>query len=179
MDSFHDEQGHTQRPSDAPETPSAPMPPAEAASDPRTQPSAPKPASKPVLLIVDDQSAVQSLLCMALRKRYQILEASDGVEALARATENLPHLVVADIAMPNMDGVELVEAIRRHPSIAKTPVIIMSGYHRPEARTRLDELGIAAFVNKPFSVSEMCSVIEDVLDTLSTESEPPRSAAEE
>jgi CheY-like chemotaxis protein len=120
---------------------------------------------RPVILIVDDQPGIRTVLSVALGDDYRVVEASDGIEALAKATEHLPDVVITDVVMPKMDGVQLVQAIREHPDTAATPVIAMSGYHNPEARARLHQLGIAAFLQKPFSIVAIPELVARVLAT--------------
>ena len=153
--------------SESPSPNPSPLPPSagrksgdEAGSTAEVRGGAP---AKPKLLIVDDQSAVQGLLCMALRKDYQTIQAADGEEALALIDQHKPDLVITDVSMPNMDGVELIRSIKAKPETADTLIIVMSGFERPAVRAELQQLGIAAFVNKPFSVSEMCDVVAQVL----------------
>jgi two-component system phosphate regulon response regulator PhoB len=94
------------------------------------------------ILIVDDEMGIRELLKVALRPlNLNILEASDGDEALCRVGEARPDLVILDLMMPRMDGADVVRALRRDPYTAGLPVVVFSAYPLSKAEQR--ELDIA------------------------------------
>jgi len=112
-------------------------------------------AERPRLLIVDDNAEIRTYVRRHLGVRFDVLEASDGAEALALAREAIPDLVVSDVMMPNLDGFGLVRALRADPDLDFLPVILLTA--RASAESRLEGLGIGAddYLTKPFDVREL------------------------
>jgi two-component system chemotaxis response regulator CheY len=116
------------------------------------------------ILIVDDSSLVRSQLRTALEaKGAQVVEAENGSEGLWRARENLVDLVIADIHMPVMDGIRMVEELRKLPEYATTPIFILTS---DAATTRAEEgkkAGANAWILKPVKTELMWKAIEKAL----------------
>jgi two-component system chemotaxis response regulator CheY len=80
------------------------------------------------VLLVDDDADIRHILDLLLTHAgFDVVEAVDGEEALSRAMEARPHAVVADVQMPNMDGIELVHRLRALPDMQRTPVLLFTG----------------------------------------------------
>lgn len=89
------------------------------------------------ILIVDDEMGIRELLKIALRPlNLNILEASDGDEALNRVGEARPDLVILDLMMPRMDGADVLRALRSDPHTADLPVVVFSAYPLTKAEQR-------------------------------------------
>lgn len=116
------------------------------------------------ILIVDDSALVRSQLRAALEiKGARVVEAENGNEALWRARENAVDLVIADIHMPVMDGIRLVEELRRRPEHATTPIFILTS---DAATTRAEEgkrAGANAWILKPVKPDLLWKAIEKAL----------------
>lgn len=116
------------------------------------------------ILIVDDSSLVRSQLRAALEaKGARVVEAENGSEGLWRARENLVDLVVADIHMPVMDGIRMVEELRKLPEYATTPIFILTS---DAATTRAEEgkkAGASAWILKPVKTDLLWKAIEKAL----------------
>ena len=116
------------------------------------------------ILIVDDSSLVRSQLRAALEaKGAQVVEAENGSEGLWRARENLVDLVIADIHMPVMDGIRMVEELRKLPEYAATPIFILTS---DAATSRADEgkrAGANAWILKPVKTDLLWKAIEKAL----------------
>jgi len=123
----------------------------------------PTPAGKKLrVLVVDDQPAVCEVVADTIQYAgHEIVgTAKDGVEAVARAKELRPDLVVMDISMPRMNGVEAMKAILTAGDAKR--VLLMSGEYRSLGVTR-DEMmrnGAAGFMEKPFNVSELFGLLD-------------------
>lgn len=118
-------------------------------------------AQKKLILIVDDESRMRRFVRLNLElEDYRVSEASDGVQALDKVREELPALVVLDVAMPGMDGFETLEVIRQ---ISEVPVIMLTVKGEEEDRVRGLDLGADDYVTKPFSPRELASRIRAVL----------------
>ena len=108
------------------------------------------PMVPPVVLVVDDDSSIRLKLRRLLEKvGSQILEAENGKEALTLLSETPPHLIVADINMPVMDGFDLLENIRYDLSLRHIPIIILTADDQETTREKVFSLGANDFVNKP------------------------------
>ena len=111
------------------------------------------------VLVADDDAATRLICAVNLEvDGFFVLEASDGSEALELARSECPDIIVTDVGMPQRDGFELVEALRRHESTREIPVIFMSGYAHEAHRARALGLGAVAFLARPFN-PEMLSTI--------------------
>jgi len=105
----------------------------------------------PKVLVVDDDASSRLLARTVLEKRgYRVVEATDGVEALERLEAGQPFaVVVADLNMPNMDGLELIWEMRRAPAFEQVPVIVLTGETDEVLETKLIEEGADDYVCKP------------------------------
>jgi CheY-like chemotaxis protein len=130
---------------------------------PRVSPATPTgPLS---VLVVDDVATVRELHRSILeRSGYRVRTAADGVDALMHLTKAAYDLVLADIEMPRMDGLELTRAIRAEPSLAAIPVIVLSSRSTAEDRARSLEAGADAhLIKSAFDKSTLLHVIDGLL----------------
>ena len=108
------------------------------------------------ILIVDDEDDILSILRYNLEKSgLVVLSASDGPEAIEAAGRELPDLVVLDIMLPNMDGTEVLKALKRDPLTCNIPVIMLTAKGDEIDRVIGLELGADDYVLKPFSIKEL------------------------
>ena len=109
----------------------------------------------PSLLIVDDSTAIRKILLRVLNQTGlqlgQVLEASDGKEALALLEDHEVALVLSDINMPNMDGLELLRALRGSPRWHEVPVVMITTEGGQARVEEAIQLGATSYVRKPFS----------------------------
>lgn len=112
-------------------------------------------------LVVDDTPFHSNFLKMFLRtKGYEVTVATDGVEGLAAARADAYALVFSDIEMPNMNGVEFLRSVKRLPSYAKTPVVMLSTLDDEDMKRRTASLGAFAYIVKPFNAQKMDELFE-------------------
>ena len=117
--------------------------------------------SPKTILIADDEMRMRRVVCDYLRiKGYTVLEATDGVEALAVLRENPVDLVLLDVMMPRMDGWEVCRRIRRESSL---PVIMLTARTQEEDELQGFTLGADEYITKPFSLKILLARIEAVL----------------
>jgi diguanylate cyclase (GGDEF)-like protein len=102
------------------------------------------------LLIVDDVPLDLRLLARILRDEYNVIAASNGTTALSIAEQQLPDLILLDVVMPNMDGYQVLTALRANDRTRHIPVIFITGLNSGSAEKRCLELGAADYINKPF-----------------------------
>lgn len=117
--------------------------------------------NKTAVLVVDDEKALRDFVRRNLEVRgFQVFSASSGLEALALFQNNNVDLVVLDLMMPHMDGLETVRRIRQNSLV---PVIILSALGEEEDKIRALDMGADDYLTKPFGVGELLSRIQAVL----------------
>ena len=114
------------------------------------------------ILVVDDEPGYRALLDMELSgKLYKVLTAEGGVQALEILEREKVDLVITDMKMPNMDGLDLLMAGRRlHPDI---PFIIITGYANEERLEQALSLKASSCLYKPFRMEELCVAVQDAV----------------
>ena len=113
------------------------------------------------ILVVDDEPSIVDLLQYNLRRaNYEVLVARDGQEALARARQDEPDLIILDLMLPHLDGLEVCRALRRERDV---PIIMLTARDSEVDRVVGLELGADDYVVKPFSVRELMARVGSVL----------------
>ncbi|NMG76891.1 EAL domain-containing protein [Aromatoleum diolicum] len=117
------------------------------------------------IAVVDDVPTNRELLATVLKALgHRVIEAADGVAALALVRREAPDLVICDILMPEVDGYEFVRQLRADPAIAKTPVIFYTAYYlEAEARQLAQACGVAEILTKPSDPEDIIAVVKRVL----------------
>jgi two-component system, chemotaxis family, chemotaxis protein CheY len=116
------------------------------------------------ILIVDDSALVRSQLRAALEaKGARVIEAENGTEGLWRARENLVDLVIADVHMPVMDGIRMVEELRKHDEYATTPIFILTSDAATSRAEEGKKAGANAWILKPVKTDLLWKAIEKAL----------------
>ncbi|MBF5043906.1 response regulator [Aggregicoccus sp. 17bor-14] len=119
---------------------------------------------KPTVLIVDDElTIVESLQELLEYEGYGVVTAPNGRRALEELERARPSLVLTDYMMPQMNGLQLLEAVRASPSLRDLPVVVMSAVHGQPSRVA--ELG-AQFLGKPFELEHLLRVLAGALQRL-------------
>jgi len=115
----------------------------------------PDDADRPVLLVVEDNDDVRAYLRRHLEGNYHLIEAANGADGLRTAREVDPDLVLTDLMMPEMDGVELCEQIRADDELARTLILLLTARAAEEDAVAGLEAGADAYVTKPLSIDEL------------------------
>lgn len=117
-------------------------------------------------LVVEDSPTMRQLISFGLKRvrNARIIEASNGVEAFKRLAEETCHLIVADINMPLMDGLKLLELVRQEPRYAKIPVVICTTEGAEADRQKGLKLGANAYLSKPVQVNELLKIVRELLN---------------
>ncbi|MBN2018899.1 MAG: response regulator [Sedimentisphaerales bacterium] len=116
------------------------------------------------VLVVDDEVHIVHVVAIKLRNNgYEAIVAGNGAEAYELACKESPDLVVADLMMPVMDGVQLIEKLRSNEQTKDIPVILLTARNFAVTEERQQELRIAQCITKPFSPKELLRTIEDVI----------------
>ncbi|WP_434221751.1 response regulator transcription factor [Limnospira platensis CENA597] len=117
------------------------------------------------LLVVDDDLGTRLSISDYLEMSgYFVISATNGQEALQLVEKHQPHLIVTDIAMPEMDGFELVKRVRSQPIFRLLPVIFLTAHTSTEERIRGYQLGCDNYLPKPFELEELGVVIRSLLE---------------
>jgi two-component system chemotaxis response regulator CheY len=109
-----------------------------------------------VILAVDDSATVRKFVSVSLSMQgFQVITASDGMDALEKLPQQQVDLLITDLNMPNMDGFELIRALRENPQYKDLPVIILTSLTDDATRETGSKLGVASFLVKPFSLEKI------------------------
>jgi CheY-like chemotaxis protein len=116
------------------------------------------------VLIVEDNPHLRRILGGALEHRgYTISEAASGEEAIVKASNENPQLILLDLSLPDMTGTEAARALKKNSQTAHIPIVGCSAYSGPEGRDQALDCGMAGFVQKPFALGEIEAVIEQFI----------------
>ena len=114
------------------------------------------------VLVVEDDESMRELLRMHLSAAgYDVRVAEDGIAAGYEVLRSTPDLIVCDVEMPNMDGLQFVEALRADRSLPKLPVIFLTSVE--ESHQRAKELGASAFLTKPVLADYLLTAVRQAL----------------
>ncbi|MCM1521810.1 MAG: substrate-binding domain-containing protein [Muribaculaceae bacterium] len=106
---------------------------------------------KPLLLVIDDNEDIRSMVSELLSDEYQIIEASNGKEGVRRAAKYVPDLIICDVMMPVMDGLECCRLIKEEVSTSHIPVLMLTACTMDEQRIQGYESGADGYLAKPFN----------------------------
>lgn len=123
------------------------------------------PAGAALILVVEDNQDMNDFLVHALSRDYRVERAYDGEEGLAKAVELHPDLILSDLMMPRMSGDRMVEAIRRHPELDDTPIVLLTAKASDDVRVKMLTSGVQDYINKPFSEQEVRARIGTLVAT--------------
>lgn len=115
------------------------------------------------ILVVEDNKELRTFLKNSLSGQYTVITASNGKEGLQHAFDDLPDLIISDVMMPVMDGLEMVKNIKDNNSICHIPIIILSSKASLDDRIAGLEQGIDDYITKPFSATYLKTRIETLL----------------
>ena len=104
-----------------------------------------------VLIAEDEPNIVESLAFLLRREGCDVVSALDGDAALAELRRLAPDLVILDLMLPGRNGFEVLKAIKTDPALRSVPVLVLTAKGQPQDRRRAEEIGVEAFMTKPFS----------------------------
>jgi len=142
-----------------PAPPTAELPPAEEAPAAPPRPA----AGPPRLLVVEDNDEVRQYLCQIFEADYEVLTAEDGLAGWEIALAQLPDLIISDVMMPRLDGLELCQRLKQHPKTAHIPVLLLTA--RTAETHELEGIGMGAdeYMSKPFNPALLHAKAEGLL----------------
>lgn len=113
------------------------------------------------ILVCDDDPSLRELVRAVLGPAYRFAEAADGLEALALARELRPDLVVLDVMLPGLSGIEVLEALRLDEELRSIPVVVITAWSHAELDAQV--AGADRFVSKPFDPDQLSRAVEELL----------------
>jgi CheY-like chemotaxis protein len=119
-----------------------------------------------LVLVADDEEDILTLVSMIVeRAGHEVVSVRDGAQALAAIRERRPDLVVLDISMPEVDGLEVLRRVRADGETRELPVLLLSARAQEADVRRGFDTGASAYVKKPFSPSELARRVDELLET--------------
>jgi two-component system cell cycle response regulator/two-component system cell cycle response regulator DivK len=135
----------------------------------------------PKILLVEDFDDTRLMMKLWLqRKGYQVIEADTGEEAITVAQREQPDLIIMDMMMPGMNGLDATQVIRQHQELRRIPIVAVSAYGVNEYRRLALEAGCDEYVSTPFDPTELAAVIASLLAaqvSSSSDAQPTASAS--
>jgi two-component system, chemotaxis family, chemotaxis protein CheY len=121
-------------------------------------------AVKKTIMTVDDSASTRLLVSFTLKKAgYHVVEAVDGRDALAKLTGPRIHMILTDLHMPDMDGIELTRKVRANPSCKFIPIVLATAECQPESKQEGKKAGVTGWLEKPFKPEQLLAVVKRVL----------------
>ena len=120
-------------------------------------------SNRPLVLIIDDNASMRSYLRSILSRQYNVMEAQNGEEGLAVAKKNVPQLVVCDVMMPVMDGLEFCRLMKEDVSTNHIPIVLLTARTLDEQRAEAYSTGADSYITKPFSAETLEARVANLL----------------
>ena len=120
---------------------------------------------RPVALVADDEPDMRRFLRSQLDQDYDVLEAADGLQAMEKATQFLPDIILLDMMMPEMDGLAVCRELRKREDTAAVPIILLTARADEETKFNALALGANDFLAKPFSSTELHARIKNLVES--------------
>ena len=121
--------------------------------------------SNKTILVVDDEDDIREIAQMSLEEigQWNVISASSGAEAVAKAESSHPDAILLDVMMPGMDGPSTFRELRRNPATAKIPVLLLTAKVQSNDQRRFADMGVEAVLFKPFDPMTLSTQIAGVL----------------
>lgn len=112
------------------------------------------------IMIVDDSASLRQVASIVLQGAgYELIEACDGSDALARLNDRKVHLIISDVNMPNMDGIAFMKAVKSLPDHKFTPIIMLTTSSQEVMRQEARGAGVKAWMVKPFDKDKLLEMV--------------------
>src|SRR4051795_883267 len=122
------------------------------------------------VLVVDDDDVIRQLITVNLElEGFEVIPASDGQDALDKVKQAQPHVVTLDVMMPRLDGWEAATRLRNDPETAHIKVILLSARAQEVDIQRGQQIGVDAYLTKPFDPDELIDTVRRLFEAASTE----------
>jgi len=115
-------------------------------------------------MTVDDSASIRQMVSFTLKGAgYEAVEAVDGKDALAKLNETTVHMVIADLNMPNLDGIGLIREVRANPSYKFIPIVMLTTESQDSKKQEGKQAGATGWIVKPFKPEQLLAVIKKVI----------------
>jgi len=122
------------------------------------------PRNRPRILLAEDDNDLRFLLERVLGTFAEVVAVVDGVDALMKLEEGFePHLLITDVMMPRLDGMQLLEAVKNRPETSKIPVIVLTAKGTPKDVISGINKGARSYITKPFRQDDLIKKVKKVL----------------
>ena len=116
------------------------------------------------ILTVDDSASVRQMVGFTLRKAdYEVVEAVDGKDGLAKVSSGKFDLIVTDLNMPNMDGIQMITAVRKLPGYSFIPILMLTTESQAEKKDAGRKAGATGWIVKPFNADQLIAVVQKLV----------------
>lgn len=116
------------------------------------------------IMIVDDSISIRQVVGIALKGAgYEVLAAEDGKDALSKLTGQKVHLIISDVNMPNMNGIEFVSELKKKPAYKFTPVIMLTTESGETKKAQGQAAGAKAWIVKPFQPPQLLNAVSKLI----------------
>ena len=116
------------------------------------------------IMIVDDAASMRGLIAMTLKREgYEVIEACDGRDAMTKLSGKKVDLIVSDLNMPNMDGIELIKAAKAEPRSRFIPIVMLTTESQDKKKQEGQQAGAKAWIVKPFKPDVLISVVKKII----------------
>jgi two-component system, chemotaxis family, chemotaxis protein CheY len=116
------------------------------------------------ILIVDDSTSIRQLILFTLSNEgYSLVEAVDGLDALEKAKNTRVDMVITDLNMPNMDGIELIQVLRTNPEFKFTPILMLTTESAMIKKNSGRQAGATGWIVKPFKPEQLIAVVKKLM----------------
>lgn len=117
------------------------------------------------ILLVDDDPGLTALLDLVFRRaKFEVIVANGGYDGLKKANEYSPALILLDIMMPDLNGIDVCQRLRENPTTANIPILVLSASAHKGDRDQALAVGADAFIQKPISPTELVSRVNSLLE---------------
>lgn len=143
-----------------------------------TPPTKKRGKNRPVLLLVEDSDDFRFYLKDNLKQEYDIVEASNGQDAWDLIPDLKPDMIVSDVMMPYMDGIELTKRVKEDPVLSAIPIVLLTAAGDEEMQLESYRLGVSEYMTKPFTYEILASRIKSILAQTKQAAQKPRKVVE-
>jgi len=117
-----------------------------------------------VIMTADDSASIRQMVSFTLSQAgYEVMAAKDGKDALSQLNGSSVHMLITDLNMPNMDGIQLIREVRSNPAYKFMPIIMLTTESQAEKKQEAKAAGATGWIVKPFKPEQLVGVVKKVL----------------
>lgn len=120
--------------------------------------------ARSVMIVEDEPYILEALVFLLEREGLSVTSYSDGVGCFEHVLTRKPDMLVLDLMLPNVSGMQILEQIRSHPQTKELPVLMLTAKGQKKDRQAAEDAGVSKFMTKPFANSEIVATVKDLLN---------------